>query len=289
MATLRMTYYPDITQGKSEEEVHSSVQVFATALAEALSASFSSVIKIEVPAALEVPDQFDRTLAGGSELSLMKPVAYVFANWRNPAIVPACVAHRVIDGKEGVEYFGQVYCHRNLGVESLEELASKGGGTLRIAYGSRFSTSNFLIPALVLHDAGIHPFTFFRTVEFMGGHDLAVQAVYDGQADVGAGHDGVIRMLAEKKPDAAENLVTLGRQNIHSDPVVVHTGVLPKPVTLLAIQRAAVLVAKVEPVKKALDLFWGGVKDLSETTHARYAAVEQALARLHLQETDMLR
>jgi ABC-type phosphate/phosphonate transport system substrate-binding protein len=135
----------------------------------------------------------------------------------------------------------------------------------------------------------VHPFLFFKKVVFAGGHDLAAEMVYRGDADVGAGHDGVIKILAQQFPDAEQKLVRIAKENIHSDPVVVHTGILPAPVTLAAIQSAATKVAKTAPVQQALDLFWGWVKDLGPTEHANYASIERALAALHLEESDMLR
>ena len=159
-----------------------------------------------------------------------------------------------------------------------------------MAYGDRFSTSNFLIPANILRrDAGIHPFLYFRQTVFTGGHDRAAEAVFKGDADLGAGHDGAITILAETYPEAREQIIQLGREDIHSDPVVVNTAVLPEPVTLEAIQRACVTIAKTAPVQQALDLFWGWVKDLSPTEHKNYSSIEDALDGLHLSESDLLR
>jgi phosphonate transport system substrate-binding protein len=290
MPTMRLTYYPDITQAQAAERVRDEVVVFATALADQLSADLGTTVTIEVPGVMEVPAQYDDIVGGHSALALLKPVAYVFAHRRDPRIVPACVANRPIDGVIGNFYFGQVYARRDTGITSLDQLDESRAGQLTIAYGSRFSTSNFLIPANVLRTAaGIHPFLYFKRIEFAGGHDLAAEAVYEGRADLGAGHDGAITILAQTHPDAADRLVRLGKENIHSDPVVVHTGLLPEPVTLESIQEACVKVAKTPQVQEALDVFWGWVKDLSPTVHENYASIEDALTGLHLDETDMLR
>lgn len=290
MATMRLTYYPDITQGQPAERVRHEVEVFAGALADQLTADLGTPVTIEVPAVMEVPAQFDDIVDGHSAIALMKPVTYVFAHRRDTRILPACVAHRPIDGQVGTTYFGQVYARRDTGITSLDQLDASRAGTLTMAYGDRFSTSNFLIPANILRrQAGVHPFCYFARTEFFGGHDLAAEAVYDGRADLGAGHDGVITILAETRPDAPDRLVRLGREDIHSDPVVVHTGLLPEPVTLRSIQDACVKIAKTSQVQAALDLFWGWVKDLSPTEHDNYASIEAALAGLHLDEADMLR
>lgn len=288
MHTIRLTYYPDITQKQSENDVRNAVVVFADALAADLSTSLGKQIVIEVPTVMQVPDQYNDIVAGNSAIALMKPVAYVFAHEENRAIVPACVAHRPIRGQIGTFYYAQIYVHRDTGLQTIEDLAKYPAGKLRIAYGDRFSTSNFLIPASVLQTNGIHPFLFFRQILFTGGHDAAAEAVYAGEADVGAGHDGAIKILAQTYPDAEDLLVPLFTENIHSDPVVVNTAALPDGITLEDIQASCERVAKSAPVQQALDLFWGWVKDLSKTEHANYASIERALKYLHLGREDML-
>ena len=288
MALLKLSYYPDITQKQDENDVRNAVIVFGDALGAQLTADLGRDVSVETLPVMSVAEQYRDILAGGHHIALMKPVAYVFAHRNRPAIQPACVAHRPIDGKVGTDYFAQIYARRELGITTLAELAQKKPGTLKMAFGDRFSTSNFLIPANILSRAGIHPFLFFRSSEFFGGHDFAAEAVYDGRADVGGGHDGVIKILAESQPDAAEKLIPLEREFIHSDPVVVDTDALPDGISFEAIQTAASAVAKTEAVQAALDLFWGWVKDLSPTEHANYASIEEALERLGLDEADML-
>jgi phosphonate transport system substrate-binding protein len=290
MPKLTLSYYPDITQKQTPDAVRSSIIVFAEALARELSDNLKTPIEIEVLPVMSVPQQHEAMLARRTHIGLLKPVAYIFAHRRVPSVLPACVAHRPIDGVVGTFYFGQLYARKELGIDSVKALARREPGTLRIAYGDRFSTSNFLIPASLMRvQEGIHPFMFFKEVLFAGGHDLAAEAVYRGDADIGAGHDGVIKILGEQFPDAEQKLVRIGKENIHSDPVVVRTDILPEPVTLQAIQNACTQVAKTPPVKEALDLFWGWVKDLSPTKHENYASIERALEALKLEETDMLR
>jgi ABC-type phosphate/phosphonate transport system substrate-binding protein len=289
MTTLTLTYYPDITQKQTAEDVRSAIVVFADSLAAQLSADLGTEIAVEVAPVQSVIEQYEHILRGESHIALMRPVAYVFAHKRDEQILPACVAYRLIDGKVGTTYFAQLYARRDLEISSLADLVRRSAGTLTIAYGDRFSTSNFLIPASTLRlQARIHPFLFFKRVVFTGGHDLAAEAVYQGDADIGAGHDGVIKILSEEFPDAENRIVRLAREDIHSDPVVVHAGILPEPVSLRTIQQACTAVAKTEPVKAALDLFWGWAKDLGPTEHANYASIERAIEALHLTEADML-
>jgi hypothetical protein len=95
-------------------------------------------------------------------------------------------------------------------------------------------------------------------------------------------------MLAEQYPDAGTKLIQIGRLNIHSDPFIVNTDLLPAPVTLSSIQEAASAIAKTPSVKRALDTFWGEVKDLSATSHDQYASIEGAINSLDLQPADLL-
>ena len=288
MTELRVTYYPDITQKVDPARVRGAIVAFADALQAELTRVLAKEIRVRVADVLSVPDQYTDLLEGNAHIALMKPVAYVFAHLRDEKILPACVAHRPIDGEVGTTYFGQVYARANLGIRSLEDLAEQPAGTLRMAFGERFSTSNFLVPASMLRGAGIHPFLFFKTIEFAGGHDFAAEAVYEGRADIGAGHDGVIKILGDSQPDAEERLVRLSREFIHSDPVVVHSGVLPDGVSYEIVQTACAAIAKTAPVREALDLFWGWVKDLSPTEDANYQSIRDAIERLDLRETDML-
>jgi phosphonate transport system substrate-binding protein len=289
METIQLTYYPDITQGQPAAKVHEQVGVFAKALGTQLSKDLGTQIQVQLLDVLSVSDQYEHILRGDAAIGLLKPVAYVFAHQRNPNIVPACVAHRPIDGKVGTTYFAQIYARSDLGLTSLADLRKQPAGKLSIAYGDRFSTSNFLIPAHILYnDAAVHPFLFFKKIFFAGGHDLAAEAVYRGEADIGGGHDGVIKILSETYPDAEEKLIRLGREDIHSDPVVVNKSELPKSVTLENVQSACTTIAKQPEVAGALDLFWGWVKDLSPTKHENYASIEAALKALNLTEKDMI-
>ena len=288
MVQLTLSYYPDITQKQTSGDVRANVVVFAQKLSQRLSRDLDMQIEINVLPVMSVMEQYGAVVAGCSHLALMKPVAYVFAHRVRHGILPAAVALRPIDGVVGDKYFGQIYARRSIGLTTIEQLAACPAETLRVAYGNRFSTSNFLIPANILAGAGTHPFMSFRSAQFFGGHDLACEAVYNGDADIGCGHDGVIKILAQSHPDAESKLIQLGREDIHSDPVVVDTDNLPPGITLDAIAAACVAVSEDPEVLAALDLFWGWVKGLAPTRHENYGSIERALERLHLTAADMV-
>lgn len=86
----------------------------------------------------------------------------------------------------------------------LEHLAKVAGKT--VAFVEQSSTSGYLVPALELLQAGVDPDVGITPV-FAGAHDTAVQAVYDGDAEVGVSFNDARRGLSETVPDVGEKVV----------------------------------------------------------------------------------
>lgn len=284
---LRLTYYPDITQHRTPEEVREAVKVFAAELERELA---EKAITIEVLPVVSVREQAAMMASGSCEIGLIKPSAYIYAHRRNPNVLPAAVALRVIDGKPGDQYFAQLYTHVDTGIRTVDDLKARCSGALAqrptLGFGDPFSTANFLVPAARLLDLKLHPFTRFRAVRYCGGHDGVAKAVYSREVDVGAGHDGVIVDLGRQPgfPEAEKKLVRLDRTFIHSDPVAINV----KPELAAPITTALLTIATRQPIKKALDVFWGAVVGLGPTRHENYESVEKAINRLAIPEEDIL-
>jgi ABC-type phosphate/phosphonate transport system substrate-binding protein len=270
---LRLSYYPDITQHRTPELIRSSVATFAEAL--------------QAELCKEVPGHAIDVLP---VVGLVKPSSYVFAHWRNPNVVPAAVALRVIDGVPGDRYFAQIFARAESRITTMSQLKARCFGDLsqrpRLGFGDPFSTANFLVPAAHLLDCGLHPFTRFESVRYCGGHDGVARAVYAGEVDVGAGHDGVIVDLARQPgfADAEKKLIRLDRVFIQSDPVAVNVdAALRAPIT-----KALLAIAARDEIRSALDIFWGAVVGLGPTKHENYASVESAIRKLAIPEADVL-
>lgn len=280
---LTLSYYPDINQYKSLDEIRIAVIDFSEALAADYSSKIGQEVTIEVLPIMTVKDQTKAMANGTCAIGLMKPVSYVLSHQANKNIVPASVAWRLINGKEQDTYFAQLYCKRESDIRSLEDVKKYH----RIGYGDSFSTSNFLIPAAELLKEGIHPFTNFRKVEFFGGHDLVAKAVYLGETDVGAGHDGVIYLLSQVPgfEDAQEKLQRIKKIDIHSDPVAVNKQLLPD--FEMFVQSLTDISSNGE-VKGFLEDFWGNVTKLGPTQHENYASIEDAIINLNLTEQNIL-
>jgi phosphonate transport system substrate-binding protein len=288
---LRLSYYPDITQHRTPKEIRDAVVVFADALSKQLVDSTGDAFEVEVLPVVSVRDQTRMIAERECEIGLLKPASYIYAHRRSANVLPAAVALRVIDGKPGDIYFAQIYARVDSGIKTLDDLRQKCadptlGNRPAIGFGDPFSTANFIVPAAHLLQIGLHPLTRFRKFQFCGGHDGVVKAVYEGQVDVGAGHDGVIVDLARQPgfPDADKKLVRLDRVFIHSDPVAVNVEAnVREKIT------AALLVIEARPeIKKALDILWGAVVGLGPTRHENYASVETAIDRLAVPEADIL-
>lgn len=290
MPTLKLTYYPDITQHRSDGEVREAIVGFSAILSDQLSTISGQPFTIDVLPVVDVRTQTDMIATGACQIALAKPSSYVYAHRRNAQVLPAAVAQRLIDGVVGDTYFAQLYTNTSSGITSMEDLASRCRGPRAqrpsIGFGDSFSTANFLVPAAILMDHGLHPLTRFRRVEFLGGHDGVVEAVYSGIVDVGAGHDGVIVDLAQRagRSDASQRLNRIARRDIHSDPVAVCVD----DTTRAHLSAALLAISPRADVKNYLDVFWGAVQGLGATTHANYGSIESAIDRLQISEADIL-
>lgn len=287
MPDYRLSYYPWITQHRTAAEIHRNVEAFASAVSRELGSGSS----ITVLSALEVNRQIDQLIAGEAEIALMNPLGYVFARRRpgGDAIKSVAIALRKIDGVVGDTYFAQLYTRKSSALRKDDpQLAGKMKGR-SIGYGVPYSTSNFLVNAYALKQkVGIHPFTHFSRVEFLGGHDLAAKAVYEGRVDIGAGHDGVIVDLANQYGygDANEQLVQLVRSDpIPSDPVVVRVSDAERD----PLQAALVAAGDTAEGKAALAIFWGMVEGLRPIEADAYDLLNDTMTALGLEERDLMR
>lgn len=91
-----------------------------------------------------------------------------------------------------------------IGADELSELEGQ-----TIAFVDQGSTSGYAIPALQLSEAGVDPIDGIDAL-FAGGHDTAVQAVYDGDATVGVSFNDARGQLVEAVPDVGEKVVVFG-------------------------------------------------------------------------------
>jgi len=85
-----------------------------------------------------------------------------------------------------------------------DQLANVEGQT--VAFVDQGSASGYLVPALQLLNAGVDPESGIEPL-FAGGHDQAVQAVFDGDATVGVSFNDARTELVDQVPDVGEQVV----------------------------------------------------------------------------------
>jgi phosphonate transport system substrate-binding protein len=85
-----------------------------------------------------------------------------------------------------------------------EHLVDVAGNT--VAFVDQGSASGYLVPALELLNAGVDPETDITPL-FAGSHDGAVQAVYDGDAQVGTSFNDARTLLTDQLPDVGDKVV----------------------------------------------------------------------------------
>lgn len=283
---LSLSYYPDITQYKSLDEIRAAVVDFSKVLEENYSGKIGQDVKINVLPVMSVKEQTHAMTNNETSIGLMKPVSYVLSRIKNQQILPAAVAWRLIHGVERESYFAQLYTRKSLGINTLNDIKSK----FRVGFGDSFSTSNFLIPANELLENGINPLTGFRKVEYFGGHDHVAKAVYLGETDIGAGHDGAIYLLSLVKgyEDAESILQPIKTIDIHSDPVAINTTHFDSQEQVHKFCESLHEISEREDVKAQLQKFWGNVTKLGPTKHSNYRTIETAIDKLRLTEKDIL-
>jgi phosphonate transport system substrate-binding protein len=282
----RLSYYPWITQHVARDEIDRQIKIFGSLIKQELERLGAPDPRVEVLAPLDVPAQIKQILAGDAEIALMNPLGFIFARQqqtRRPSVEAVAVALRIIDGKVGKVYFAQLYTAKKTAIRKREQVANRS-----IGYGVPFSTSNFLLPAAMLLEVGVHPLVGVTRVEFLKGHEIVAKAVYEGKVEVGAGHDGVIVDLANQPGygDAADVLVQIARSPpIPSDPIVVN---IPNAAERQRVQKAIVAAGNSDAGKSALKLFWGNAQGLEVTDTASYANLSEALKDLRLGAADLL-
>jgi phosphonate transport system substrate-binding protein len=298
---LTLSYYPWITQSISGAPLHRAIADFADLLQTELRRGMGEATHLQHLDAMEVPDQLGQIgeppqgeLTG--KIGLLNPVGYAMIHKRVATVEAITVIRRKIGNEPaGPTYKAQFYAHRRTFLRNFtnpeSDLKVVRGRSL--AFGSPQSTSNFLVPAAMLFDAGIHPLNGLSRVEFTGGHDKAAAAVYEGRLEVGVGHDGVIFDLAGK-PGYKDAETILQRivwsSSIPSDPVAIHTAdAAVREEVRNALIRVATPGQPNSDGNKVVKRFWGTDEGFEPIAASAYDSLLELMERLKLREDDMLR
>jgi ABC-type amino acid transport substrate-binding protein len=96
-----------------------------------------------------------------------------------------------------------------------------------IAFPGETSTSGFIFPTIQLQNAGITD-DQYESLFFGGSHDLAVTAVYNGDADIGLSFDDARRSIREEFPDVGEKIIVFNVSDRIANDVIAIRSDLPE-------------------------------------------------------------
>jgi phosphonate transport system substrate-binding protein len=173
---------------KDAESLVESVEPLAELLSEELG------IKVKPFTAVNYVAVVEGLGSGQVDFGFIPPFSYVLANSESNARVVLSALRR--DGS--ATYKAQFVVRADSDIHDLDDLAGK-----KIAFVDPASTSGYLYPAAQLIGLGYDLDKDFETV-FAGGHDKALQAVLNGDVDMGVMFVDARQRYGEDFPGAME-------------------------------------------------------------------------------------
>ena len=168
-------------------------------------------------------------------------------------------------------YKSQLVVGADSGIEDLQDLVGK-----RIAISSFTSTSGFVWPANLLADNGIDPETDVTWVN-AGGHDNAILAIYNGDADAAFTFKDARVLLVGDYPNINDEIIFIQDTSlIPNDTISVIPNLDPDLVAL--IKQAFINIAADEEGSQIIDDIYSH-KGYAEATDEEYDIVRTYLDR----------
>jgi phosphonate transport system substrate-binding protein len=134
-----------------------------------------------------------------------------------------------------------------------------------VAFTSESSTSGYLFPALQLTNAGIDPQEDVEPI-FTGGHDGAVTAVYNGDADIGVSFDDARGEISKENPDVGERVIVFNITGEIPNDVVAVRSELPQDLKDAIVQVISDYLATDEGQAVFGEIYeWTGVQPAEES------------------------
>jgi len=146
--------------------ITSGGEIMAEALKEATGLEFEVSVPTSYAATIE-----EMCASPADTMGFIPGLGYVLAN----QLCGVDVAFKAVRFGSDV-YYAQFVVARDSDIQTLEDLAGKKWG-----YGDVTSTSGYMVPAVMLAEAGIEVGEEVET----GGHPQSIKAVYNGEVDFG--------------------------------------------------------------------------------------------------------
>ena len=136
---------------------------------------------------LMIPESYEQLLQWFNEkkidMALFGGVTYIKAHLQSNALP---LVMRDVDGR----FRSVVLVSANNPANTLKEL--KGAS---LAFGSRLSTSGYIMPRFYFRRENIIVENYFSRLEYSGAHDLTAEWVRDGKVDAGVANSGIVNEM----------------------------------------------------------------------------------------------
>ena len=149
-----------------------------------------------------------------------------------------------------------------------------------IAFPGETSTSGFIFPTIQLQNAGITD-DQYESLFFGGSADLAVTAVYNGDAEIGLSFDDARRSVRSDFPDVGEKVIVFNVSDRIANDVIAVRGDLPQSLKDALYQAMAAFIATEEGAAVMDELYsWTALTRADAATEASLVPIGDAIDRL---------
>jgi phosphonate transport system substrate-binding protein len=156
-------------------------------------------IVIDAVVATDYTAQVEALCSGEAQMGAINTFGYVRAAERG------CVDAALASSRFGsTTYAGEIITQAGSDITGIADLAGK-----TFCRPDPGSTSGWVIPSLLMLEAGIDPEADLAEIVDTGGHDAVVIAVYNGDCDAGSVFDDARSTVSEDFPDVNEKVIVV--------------------------------------------------------------------------------
>ena len=156
-------------------------------------------IVIDALVATDFTAQVEAMCSGEAQMGAINTFGYVRAAERG------CVDAALASSRFGsTTYAGQIVTQAGSDITGIADMAGR-----TFCRPDPGSTSGWVIPSLLMLEAGIDPETDLAEIVDAGGHDAVIIAVYNGDCDAGSTFDDARSIVSEDFPDVNEVVVVV--------------------------------------------------------------------------------
>jgi phosphonate transport system substrate-binding protein len=156
-------------------------------------------IVIDAIVATDYTAQVEALCSGEAQMGAINTFGYVRAAERE------CVDAALASSRFGsTTYAGQIITQAGSDITGIGDLAGR-----TFCRPDPGSTSGWVIPSLLMLEAGIDPEADLAEIVDAGGHDAVVISVYNGDCDAGSTFDDARSTVSEDFPDVNEKVIVV--------------------------------------------------------------------------------